>query len=701
MATIIEDRPQRVQTVNVGQFGPGYDSIQDWRSVFTLVNTILNANVESSEILREIVRLYDEIVTISVYVQRNADIAEDAAQEVRTSITQIMRDIEELAADILEMKPIAAEVAKIRDEVRVLAERASSIAQYYLGKGDTFPVPPAEGPGIADGAMFYYSGNTYNTGLYFYSPTYNDPLTGHWELVSAEGPPGSQGPEGVQGPPGPAGPRGPQGVQGDQGSVGPKGDLGPEGPQGIQGPRGDKGIQGEQGIKGDQGPTGPRGPEGIQGSTGRAPLHEWGGTPGEESQLRFENPDNTWGAWRELRGPQGPQGLQGVRGPQGVAGAKGDKGDTGTSFKVDRVLQTDAERDNYNHENPGFSVLSLGHVNADGSKGALSIKMTIEPSALGWSDWIPFGQGPEGPQGPQGEQGIQGPEGDQGPQGLPGAKGPQGNIGPEGPQGAEGPQGLRGEQGPKGDKGDTGAKGPVGDKGDRGEQGIQGLPGVTGEQGPPGIKGPQGEQGIPGEKGSTGDQGLRGPQGPQGVAGPRGEKGERGDKGPTGDKGANGEAGPTGDEGRSTESAIYTTDLLNETLTAGSSAAYNLCSFSIVEAKDYDRYFDVVLHESNNKTLRKTNTGSAITIVVGPDLYTAPPGPTAVQSTKWEIKIGPSDLNDHNIGSTSLLVRIPANWKGDLTLRLIIGVWSGSAYLVNKRHNILVQLHPRGSSFGP
>ena len=49
-------------------------------------------------------------------------------------------------------------------------------------------------------------------------------------------------------------------------------------------------------IKG-QGPPGPPGPPGPKGDK---PAHSW-----EDTALRFENPDGTWGELVELRGPRG------------------------------------------------------------------------------------------------------------------------------------------------------------------------------------------------------------------------------------------------------------------------------------------------------------------------------------------------------------------------------------------------------------
>ena len=148
-----------------------------------------------------------------------------------------------------------------------------------------------------------------------------------WVKIGAKGPQGERGLQGIQGPagadgakgdPGDTGPQGPQGIQGEKGDpgdtgprgpAGEKGDTGPQGPAGpkgdpgIQGPEGPQGPQGEQGAKGDPGPkgdTGATGPAGADGAQGLPPEHEWQGT-----QLRFKEPDGSWGQFIDLRGPQG------------------------------------------------------------------------------------------------------------------------------------------------------------------------------------------------------------------------------------------------------------------------------------------------------------------------------------------------------------------------------------------------------------
>jgi hypothetical protein len=69
------------------------------------------------------------------------------------------------------------------------------------------------------------------------------------------------------------------------------------------------------------------GDKGEVGDKGDKPTHEWSGT-----ELRFENPDGSWGSYVNLRGDKGDTGETGptgLQGPQGPSGEKGDPGDTG------------------------------------------------------------------------------------------------------------------------------------------------------------------------------------------------------------------------------------------------------------------------------------------------------------------------------------------------------------------------------------
>lgn len=104
------------------------------------------------------------------------------------------------------------------------------------------------------------------------------------------------------------------------------------------------------------------------GAVGPVPEHEWNGP-----ELRFQNPDGSWGNFTNLQGPEGQQGLQGEPGPQGEQGPRGFTGEQGPAG----------------------------------------------PQGLA---------GSTGPVGPTGPAGATGPAGPVGPQGLEGPPGPPANI---------------------------------------------------------------------------------------------------------------------------------------------------------------------------------------------------------------------------------------------------------------------------------
>ena len=240
----------------------------------------------------------------------------------------------------------------------------------------------------------YYLGETY-IATQDVSAGINPTNATYWQIVAKKGVDGTDGTDGARGPEGPAGPDGPQGVQGD---TGPTGADGPQGPQGVKGTTGDVG------------------PQGIQGEQGVAPDHEWSGT-----ELRFKNPDGSWGEYTFLRGPQGVEGPQGTKGDQGLTGPAGPEGPQGPQ----------------------------GLQGIEGSQGELG----------------PVG--PEGPQGARGHHGINGEDGEKGDRPNHEWRGPElrfenpdGSWGEytflKGPPGDEGPRGIEGEQGPEGPEGSPG-----------------------------------------------------------------------------------------------------------------------------------------------------------------------------------------------------------------------------------------------------
>jgi hypothetical protein len=58
---------------------------------------------------------------------------------------------------------------------------------------------------------------------------------------------------------------------------------------------------------GPQGEPGPQGKPGKTGDTGPAPAHEW-----DDTRLRFQNPDGSWGDYTDLQGESGSAGPSGV-----------------------------------------------------------------------------------------------------------------------------------------------------------------------------------------------------------------------------------------------------------------------------------------------------------------------------------------------------------------------------------------------------
>ncbi|MBN1132721.1 MAG: tail fiber domain-containing protein [Bacteroidales bacterium] len=147
------------------------------------------------------------------------------------------------------------------------------------------------------------------------------------------------------------------------------------------------------------GPVGPPGEKGDKGDKGDAPGHEWADT-----QLRFENPDGSWGTFTDLKGAQGE---------------KGDKGDPGTGLtnRGDWVSGT-----TYNPGDYVFDDASADHTKNSMwiLEGSVAYVSGTNPY-LDPDHWAEF-EAPEGPQGVPGPQGEQGPAGDPGPQGDKGDK---------------------------------------------------------------------------------------------------------------------------------------------------------------------------------------------------------------------------------------------------------------------------------------
>lgn len=285
---------------------------------------------------------------------------------------------------------------------------------------------------------------------------------------------------------------------------------------------------------------------------GPAPAHEWNGT-----EVRFENPDGSFGDWINVQGPQGNS----VK----VVGSveNSDALDTEYSGNIGDLIIDQSGGDGYVWD--GQTWLNVGSI--QGPEGA---------------------QGLQGIQGEQGLSGSTGLQGSQGVQGLKGDNGEKGNVGEKGERGLQGNQGEKGDKGDKGDAGEQGQQGIQGEQGDAGKDGtgVNIIGSVNGEgeldlnyagdagdmfidqntgagyvwdggkwnavgqiQGPSGLQGDQGIQGFQGEQGSQGLQGDIGLQGIQGIEGTKGDKGDQGKNGEQGQQGTQGLQGSQGIQG--------------------------------------------------------------------------------------------------------------------------------------------------------
>jgi len=231
----------------------------------------------------------------------------------------------------------------------------------------------------------YYLGETY-VAIQDVSEDINPTNATYWQKVAKKGTDGIDGDRGPEGPEGPEGPDGPQGVKGD---TGPTGADGPQGPQGVKGTTGDVG------------------PQGIQGEQGVAPDHEWSGT-----ELRFKNPDGSWGEYTFLRGPQGVEGPQGTKGDQGLTGPAGPEGPQGPQG-LQGIEGPQGEIGPVGPEGPQGTQGHNGINGEDGEKGNIPQHMwrgkdiRFQNNNGTWGEWV-FLQGDTGPRGPRGIEGEKG-----------------------------------------------------------------------------------------------------------------------------------------------------------------------------------------------------------------------------------------------------------------------------------------------------
>jgi hypothetical protein len=144
------------------------------------------------------------------------------------------------------------------------------------------------------------------------------------------------------------------------------------------------GPQGIQGIQGIQGEIGPK---------GNGPEHSW-----ENTQLRFQNPDGSWGTYTDLKGATGEQGIQGIQGvmgnqgiqgevgPQGIQGVQGETGPQGIQGIQGETGSQGDPWDQWQGDWVAGTYQNLDGVFHSGSSWIANKSTTEEPSGSA-SDW--------------------------------------------------------------------------------------------------------------------------------------------------------------------------------------------------------------------------------------------------------------------------------------------------------------------------
>lgn len=96
----IESIPQTAQSVNVGQFGPSYDSLQDWRSVFTAAAEVkkIAADLEGTD--EEIKDLTDQAAAIVVDANNAVSLANQINEDTIEATESRWQDIKQVEAAI-------------------------------------------------------------------------------------------------------------------------------------------------------------------------------------------------------------------------------------------------------------------------------------------------------------------------------------------------------------------------------------------------------------------------------------------------------------------------------------------------------------------------------------------------------------------------------------------------------------------------
>lgn len=100
MAHFRNDRPQQAQSVNVGQFGPSHDSLQDWRSVFTAAAEVIRIKDNLVNLDSEMGTIKDEVNTTLTLAKEAVIVAQQINDDVHLEVSQAVTDIEAAEAEI-------------------------------------------------------------------------------------------------------------------------------------------------------------------------------------------------------------------------------------------------------------------------------------------------------------------------------------------------------------------------------------------------------------------------------------------------------------------------------------------------------------------------------------------------------------------------------------------------------------------------
>lgn len=92
--------PQTAQTVNVGQFGPSEDSLQDWRSVFTAAAEVEKLVEDVKQMIEDLNGLKEETAAVLVVAERAATEAEEINTSIRLDVAADKAEVEQYALTV-------------------------------------------------------------------------------------------------------------------------------------------------------------------------------------------------------------------------------------------------------------------------------------------------------------------------------------------------------------------------------------------------------------------------------------------------------------------------------------------------------------------------------------------------------------------------------------------------------------------------